>query len=59
MCTGLPVQAFPSLPADIRLWEDHKLLLKLNTIIGKACARDMRVRYDSAETMLNDLQSIQ
>src|SRR5205823_903770 len=29
MCTGLRVEAFPSLPRDLRFWEDHKLMLKI------------------------------
>lgn len=58
MCTGLPVQAFPSLPRDLRFWDDHHLMLKLNTVLGRACAHDHRQRYDSAESMLNDLERI-
>jgi serine/threonine protein kinase len=59
MCTGLPVAAYPCLPPDIRHWDDHRLLLKMNKIIAKACARDLRERYDSAERMLNDLEQVQ
>ncbi len=34
MCTGLPVKAYPCLPPDIRHWEDHGLLLKINKVIA-------------------------
>jgi serine/threonine protein kinase len=57
MCTGLPVQAYPSLPPDVRYWHDHQLLLKLNKIMARACARDLRKRYNSAQ-MLNALECI-
>lgn len=58
MCTGLPVKAYPSLPPDIRHWEDHQLMLKINKIIAKACARDLYKRYDSAKHMLDDLERL-
>ena len=58
MCTGLPVEAYPCLPPDIRHWEDHRLLLKINRVIANACARDLRKRYPSAEHLLNDLECI-
>jgi serine/threonine protein kinase len=58
MCTGLPVKAFPCLPPDIRHWEDHRLLLKINRVIANACARDLRKRHASAEQLLNDLECI-
>jgi serine/threonine protein kinase len=59
MCTGLPVHAFPVLPPDLRNWPDHQLILKLNKVIAKACARDLRSRYRAAEEMLCDLERIQ
>ena len=58
MCTGLPVKAYPCLPADIRHWDDHRLLLKINGVIANACARDLRKRYASAEHLANDLECI-
>jgi len=39
MCTGLPVQAYPALQPDVRYSHDHRLLLKLNKIMARACAR--------------------
>ena len=59
MCTGFPDKAYPTLPPDIRHWEDHRLLLKVNSIVGKASARDLGKRYKSAERMLDDLERIQ
>ena len=59
MCTGLPVKSFPCLPPDIRHWEDHRLLLKLNKVIAKTCAQELRKRYGSAERLLEDLEEIQ
>ena len=58
-CTGFPVKAYPSLPPDLRHWDDHQLVLKINKIIAKACARDLRRRYDSAKRLLNDLESVE
>ena len=58
MCTGYAVKEFPALPGDIRHWDDHQLVLRLNKIIGKACARDPRKRYASAEQMLKELENI-
>ena len=58
MSTGLPVKSFPSLPSDIRHWEDHKHFLALNRIIGKATAYNLRNRYQSVEQMLRDLETI-
>jgi serine/threonine protein kinase len=58
ICTGLPVEAYPCLPPDIRHWEDHRLLLKINRVIAKACARDLRKRYASAAHLLHDLECI-
>ncbi len=58
MCTGFPVNAFPCLPPDIRHWEDHAALLKINKIIARACAHDLPKRYFSVEQLLNDLAFI-
>ena len=58
MCTGFPVRSYPCLPPDIRHWDDHSLMLEINRIIAKACARDLRKRYRSAGEMLSDLERI-
>jgi len=59
MCTGLPVTAYPCLPPDIRLWDDHITLLGINRIIARACARDLNNRYRSAQQMLADFEQMQ
>jgi serine/threonine protein kinase len=56
MCTGLPVKAYPSLPRDIRNWKDHSLLLAINKVIARSCARELHRRYESAEQLLEDLE---
>jgi serine/threonine protein kinase len=58
MCTGLPVKSYPCLPSDIRHWEDHQLLLKLNKIIARASARELRRRYASASDFRADLEQL-
>ena len=58
MITGLPVRSYPSLPPDIRHWEDHALFLKLNKVIGRACAGELHRRYQSAGILLKDLQQV-
>ena len=58
MCTGLPVKDYPCLPPDVRHWADHHVWLQINKVIARACARDLRKRYDSAERMLDDLEDI-
>ena len=58
MCTGCAVKEFPALPGDIRLWEDHQQVLQLNKITAKACAREPRKRYTSADQMLRELENI-
>jgi serine/threonine protein kinase len=59
MATGLSVKDYPCLPLDIRHWTDHRLVLQLNKVIARACARDLRKRYNSARHLLNDLEHIQ
>jgi serine/threonine protein kinase len=58
MCTGSSVKDYPCLPPEIRHWDDHALLLKINRVIGRACAHDLGRRYHSTEHLLNDLESI-
>jgi eukaryotic-like serine/threonine-protein kinase len=58
MCTGQPVKSYPCLPPEIRHWEDHQLLLKVNKVIAKACARNLRERYQSADCLLTALGRI-
>jgi serine/threonine protein kinase len=58
MCTGFSVKSYPCLPPDIRHWDDHRAMLKVNKVIARACAKDLRKRYSSAREMLNDLERI-
>jgi hypothetical protein len=54
----LPVKSLPSLPADIRYWENYQLVLGINRIIVRSCSREARERYKSVERLLGDLESI-
>jgi serine/threonine protein kinase len=58
ICTGFSVKACPCVPSDIRHWKDHQVFLKLNKVIGSACARELHKRYRSAKLLLNDLERI-
>jgi eukaryotic-like serine/threonine-protein kinase len=58
MCTGHSAKSYPCLPPEIRHWDDHRLWLKINKVIAKACARDLRERYQSAGCLLTDLEKI-
>jgi serine/threonine protein kinase len=58
LCTGLPLESYPTLPPDIRDWKDHKVVLKINKVIAKACAPNLRKRYGSAVALLEDLKRI-
>jgi eukaryotic-like serine/threonine-protein kinase len=58
MSTGLPVAAYPTLPPDLRFWADHRVMLDINRVIARACARDPGRRYDSVSSMLDDLELI-
>src|SRR5207249_4872495 len=40
-------------------WPDQAAVLELNEVLVKACARDARLRYQSAETMRADLALLQ
>ena len=57
--TGFPVNRYPCLPPDVRHWEDHETLLKLNKIISRACASNLQKRYESTDQLLADLGQIQ
>src|SRR6185503_215769 len=58
MCTGRPVNAYPTLPPDLRNWDDHEHFLSVNKVISKACARDLGKRYSSAKGLLSDLERV-
>jgi serine/threonine protein kinase len=58
MCTGQDVNSFPILSRDIGHWTDHSLFLKLNKVVGKACAFHLHRRYRSAKDLIQDLKDL-
>jgi serine/threonine protein kinase len=56
---GRDRQEFPKLPSDLAEFEDATRLLELNAVILKACHRDPRQRYQSAQQLAADLQLLQ
>jgi tetratricopeptide (TPR) repeat protein len=56
--TGIDRREFPKLPEDLRAWPDANQVFELNEILLKACALNVRERYDSAENILVDLQRL-
>ena len=57
--TGLDRRQFPELPSDIRQCPDAASAFELNAIIVKACAVDVRQRYQTAEETRADLELLQ
>jgi serine/threonine protein kinase len=57
--TGLDRQEFPRLPPDLKDNPDRAGLAELNEIIVKACAREPKQRYESAEQLRCDLELLQ
>ncbi|HTR42544.1 MAG TPA: protein kinase [Pseudomonadales bacterium] len=53
--TGLDRRKFPDLPPDIRTWPDAAQVFEINEIILKACAQNLKQRYQSCEEMQADL----
>jgi serine/threonine protein kinase len=49
---------FPRLPEGIKDWQDRQLVLRLNEVVSRACARSPRKRYQSAREMRADLESL-
>ena len=58
MFTGMPVENYPTLPADLGSWADHRTTLRINTIVARACERHPRRRYQSVQQLVDDLLSI-
>ena len=56
---GKDRQEFPALPADVASRPDHPRLLELNEIFLRACATDLRQRYQNAGEMRADLELLQ
>jgi len=53
--TGMDRRKFPDLPQDLRSWPDANLATELNEIILRACAGDIKMRYQSAAEIQADL----
>ena len=53
--TGKRRDQFPDLPTDLRSLPDSHALLEFNEVILKACAPDVRRRYQSARELESDL----
>ncbi len=56
--TGFAHHEFPEFPADIRLWRDAKLALKLKAIVLKLCSFIASERYSTAASLLADLRQL-
>ena len=55
MGTGKRREQFPDLPTDLRENADGAALLEFNEVLLKACASDVRRRYQSAHELETDL----
>jgi len=55
MGTGKTRDQFPELPTDLRADADPAALLEFNEVLLKACAADVRRRYQSAHELETDL----
>ncbi len=58
LSTGLDGKEFPALPSELGTWPDRRELLQLNSIIGRACANEVKRRYSSAAKMRDDLVAL-
>src|SRR5712692_948345 len=59
MSTGKEVQAFPDLPTELRGDGERMALLEFNEVLVKACANEVRQRYQSARELGSDLALLQ
>jgi len=59
MVTGQDRRLFPDLPSALNDWPDRAALLEVNQVLLKACARDVRERYQTCEEMHADLSRLQ
>ncbi len=59
MCTGRDRQDFPELPTQLRASPDQEALIELNEIVLKACERNPRERYQTAEELHAELGLLQ
>jgi WD40 repeat protein len=59
LCTGRDRQDFPELPTEWQEFVDQQGLLEFNAVLMKACATDVRKRYQTAADMHADLALLQ
>jgi tetratricopeptide (TPR) repeat protein len=57
--TGRDRRDYPALPDGLLDGQDAKLIMELNEVILRACARDPRNRYSSAAEMRADFEHLQ
>jgi TolB-like protein len=53
--TGADRLDYPALPADVDTMPEHEAFLKLNSVILKACDKNVRKRYQTATEISDDL----
>jgi TolB-like protein len=53
--TGADRLDYPALPADVDIMPEQEAFLKLNSVILKACDKNVRKRYQTATEISNDL----
>lgn len=53
--TGMDRRQFPDLPPDLRAWPEVNSVLEINQVVLRACAADIRARYQHAEEVRTDL----
>ncbi|MBI4657795.1 MAG: protein kinase [Verrucomicrobia bacterium] len=59
LCTGKDRFDFPELPTDLDKMEDGPTLVSLSDVLAKACAEDVRQRYQTAAEFHADLAALQ
>jgi serine/threonine protein kinase len=59
MVTGYDVDEYPKVHPDMDSWEDHKKTLELNEVVLRACANNVKNRYQSVLEMQNDLKLLE
>jgi formylglycine-generating enzyme required for sulfatase activity/serine/threonine protein kinase len=57
--TGKDRLEFPEIPTDLPQRSDKEILLKLNSVLLKACARDPRQRFQNGRELLKALGAIE
>jgi TolB-like protein len=53
--TGADRLDYPALPPDVDIMPEHEAFLKLNSVILKACDKNVRKRYQTANEISDDL----